>query len=1233
MEQFGDNAAGSMERVEKRGKTMSQSFRDVGKQLAIAATAITGVATAAVVFATREAIQFQDSFALVQKTVDATTQQMEGLAGGVRQMATEIPVGVNELNRMASVAGQLGVETDSILEFTRVVAEMGVATDLAGDDAAFALARISKVTDLPQDEVRNLASAIVDLGNNAAATESEIVDTALGLAGVAKQADIGVPAILALATTVRELGLESQTSATAIQKTVVGMVKAVKGGGQELAGFAKIAGTTVSEFRRLFEQDAQAALMQFIEGVGRLGQDAIPIMDEIGLGNERALKTLITLGSGYDSVVANVDRATTAMRENTALSDEASRRFETMASQLQILRNILTEVGIRIGERILPFLAGMVEQLRANEPAILNFADAIGQKVPAAFMALAEGAGIASRTVTGLRIVFVTIKGVVVGLIQAIAALVTGALAKLISGVAKVASIGAKLGAVSQETVNSIESTAQAFEDFASGAMDFAIDNIRGMGDEYVSALDDQAAFERGLDKVKEAMERAAGAGSTYGGTLDLLEEKHKDLSIAIETPTSRLQDFEGWLRTTRSSIGDVGAGLDNYVSGLNTTRDALVSIIAQQEGASEAMVRFAFQSGDSLEKIRAYARGLASTDPRVRALTEEHIRGRIEFQKYGFQVKETGSEIEGVFKRIQEGFGQAIADMILKGESFVDKIKSLFMGLLDTIVTKFIGGLTSAFANFLAGSGNSLFSAIGGLLGGSPGGMGFGDVFSMFGLGGGGGGGGNVSGLLGGLLGGGAAAPSFITGGGFGIGAIGAGGFPLIGGAGAGAGGAAAGGGLGGLFSSIGGFLSSTAGIATLGIGAAVPLLFSLFGGPSPAEKGAEEVGRILGGRIAAALPEAMLEQIGNAEDRFTATRTAIAQMIQTVGITAAEIPKVIQGTDELVTSLRLGEISANGFGAAMGNNISAIIGEMARLGATQPQILDLGRTMSASLNLVKKGELDARVAADALRRMFPAMSRSVEAFGDAGIRVLKKIVRKMERNKIEGVQHWRDLLNEMKGTTDQMEKKSEQTSRRIADDHAKMAELVAMSWEKLSARAQEEIKETGKISVQTAEAIRSKFGQSTSSILDQIGSIRDRWAGLENELVGASIVPDIRRGIEREFGLAMEAGVGSAAAIASAYSSAGRTIDRALKPAPEGGPLRPIDPGGIRPFTSLPFEVAPGRRGAPPQKRVNMTLNVQPEVLTDRKELRRVAVDLKRFLDDEDRGALARRGVKRTG
>src|SRR5690606_25734010 len=155
-------------------------------------------------------------FAGVRKTVDATEAEFAELEKGIRDMAKEIPAAATEIAAVAEAAGQLGIQKNAILGFTRTMVDLGVATNMTSDQAATALARLANITQMSQQEFDRLGSAIVALGNNLATTESEIVEMGLRIAGAGAQIGLTEAQILGFAAALSSVGIEAEAGGTAI---------------------------------------------------------------------------------------------------------------------------------------------------------------------------------------------------------------------------------------------------------------------------------------------------------------------------------------------------------------------------------------------------------------------------------------------------------------------------------------------------------------------------------------------------------------------------------------------------------------------------------------------------------------------------------------------------------------------------------------------------------------------------------------------------------------------------------------------------------------------------------------------------------------------------------------------------------------------------------------------------------------------------------------------------------
>ncbi len=404
----------------KKAEATTEKFATRANKAAFALGALSAPLIAIGFLSGRAAIQFETAFTGIEKTVDATVAQFAELSGGIRMMAQEIPVSTTELAGLGETAGQLGIQVEALEEFIRVMAALGVTTNLSSNQAATALARLVNITQSGQDNFGRLGATIVDLGNNLATTESEILTFALRIASAGKLAGLTDAQILGLGGALSALGVRAEAGGTAVQRVLLRMIEAVTTAGPDLAVFADAAELSAAEFAEAFEQDAGEAFNRFVEGLGRAGDQAFLVLRDLGLEDVRLTRSFLALAGGGDLLRDSLNLASNAFEQNTALVQEAERRYGTASSRIATARNQLNELFIIIGNNIVPALISMIDALR---PVILFF-----QRMATNFPTLTKAAVLLGIVLGGLAVTLAALAIILPGLI-ALWALFTGGIA------------------------------------------------------------------------------------------------------------------------------------------------------------------------------------------------------------------------------------------------------------------------------------------------------------------------------------------------------------------------------------------------------------------------------------------------------------------------------------------------------------------------------------------------------------------------------------------------------------------------------------------------------------------------------------------------------------------------------------------------------------------------------------------------------------------------------------
>ena len=402
-------------------KEVGEKIKEAGDKISDFGTKMTQKVTVPIATAfgasIKSAVEWESAFTGVMKTVDETaTTTYDDLKGGINELAKVTASSQNEIASTMEIAGQLGVSADDVLDFTKVMIELKDTTNLTAEEAASSLAKFANVTNMSLKDVDKLGAAIVDLGNNYATTEADIVSMATRLSGAGAQVGLTQGEIVGLATALSSVGIEAEMGGSAFSKAMIKMQVAVETGftqvndlteragmslrdlelmstndtksfkelaqslgmttteikevitnGNNLTTFADVAGMKTEEFVKLYKDDAPGALQAFIAGLGDTetkGESTIAMLQDMGFTEVRLRDTLTRLANAHGLVTDAMEQGNKAWEDNAALENEAEKRYGTMESRLNQLKARITEVAVQIGEMLMPYVEALMGKVQ-----------------------------------------------------------------------------------------------------------------------------------------------------------------------------------------------------------------------------------------------------------------------------------------------------------------------------------------------------------------------------------------------------------------------------------------------------------------------------------------------------------------------------------------------------------------------------------------------------------------------------------------------------------------------------------------------------------------------------------------------------------------------------------------------------------------------------------------------------------------------------------------------------
>ena len=352
--------------------------REAWDRAGTALTAFGAATVAALGYSAKAAIDWESAWAGVAKTVDGSDAQMSALEGSLRDLAKTLPASHQEIAAVAEAAGQLGVSIGGITDFTRTMIDLGETTNLTADEAATAIAQMSNIMGLDltgaSDDVQRFGATLVALGNDGASTESEILMMAQRIAGSGKLVGATSGEVLALSNALASMGVTAELGGGVASRVLQDLYTAVQNGGSDLESFARVAGVSAQDFAKACGEDPIRALGQFaqgLNGVEAAGGNVVSTLSDLGFKSTEEQRILLQLKASGDLLNESLALQAQAWADNSALVDEAAKRYDTTASKIQVAKNNVQDAAITIGEAFLP-------AIQAASEGISGFASFIG---------------------------------------------------------------------------------------------------------------------------------------------------------------------------------------------------------------------------------------------------------------------------------------------------------------------------------------------------------------------------------------------------------------------------------------------------------------------------------------------------------------------------------------------------------------------------------------------------------------------------------------------------------------------------------------------------------------------------------------------------------------------------------------------------------------------------------------------------------------------------------------
>ncbi|WP_276789938.1 phage tail tape measure protein [Veillonella magna] len=322
-----------------------------------------------------DAMKFESAMADVRKVVDFDTpQQFKQMNQDILQLTRSIPMSATEIATLVASAGQAGIEKTGLLDFAEAAGKMGVAFDISAEQAGDMMAKWRTSFKMGQNDVNDLADKVNYLGNTTAASAPAIADVVTRIGPLGDIGGVASGEIAALGASMVGSGVQSEVAATGIKNLILGLTVGEGATKSQAAAFTAL-GLDASTMAKRMQTDAKGAIMDVFKALKGLDADkrTAVLSDLFGKESIQAISPLL---SNLDALQNNFDKVANKQNYAGSVDAEYAERVKTTKNQMELLRNAVSEMSIKIGNALLPAVGWAANELAFLAKVLTDFADA-----------------------------------------------------------------------------------------------------------------------------------------------------------------------------------------------------------------------------------------------------------------------------------------------------------------------------------------------------------------------------------------------------------------------------------------------------------------------------------------------------------------------------------------------------------------------------------------------------------------------------------------------------------------------------------------------------------------------------------------------------------------------------------------------------------------------------------------------------------------------------------------
>jgi TP901 family phage tail tape measure protein len=283
------------------------------------------------------AISYRREFADVVRTTGVAGAEIEKLRQDFIRLKQDIPISWKEITDIGTLAGQLGISSNLIADFTASVARFAATTDLNVEQTATLFGRLNQLIGGVDGQFEKLGAAINKVGVISVATESQIGAVAQNIASIANLSKFSAAEVVGLAGSLASLGIAPELARGTVTRLFSNINTSIAVGGRNLQEYGRLTGQTAEDFANAWRNAPADALIEFFAGIDREGGRAERTLRDLGITSVRDIPAILRLAQNQELVANLIAESVDAFELGTESQTQYAAITSTVAERLKLL--------------------------------------------------------------------------------------------------------------------------------------------------------------------------------------------------------------------------------------------------------------------------------------------------------------------------------------------------------------------------------------------------------------------------------------------------------------------------------------------------------------------------------------------------------------------------------------------------------------------------------------------------------------------------------------------------------------------------------------------------------------------------------------------------------------------------------------------------------------------------------------------------------------------------------